>query len=1034
MQFIDHTGHIFSMPSYANKPIGYEFDETDYVFWINTEYSWKLSVGTYYMKPIRVLFTPVNGYQNILVSISSDKFWLIGSKDIDLALAKSSEKNHAIIDETSLSKTLNIGNICIINGIEIDTNDVETQHENANGNEDENANSNEDKNANANEQFSLATFYVVCNSDEAGTWETNMLINVNNDWCPITVGGEFVDECEGLVINGRNVGIDLPKDILKAIYQSNVLSETPDESLFAQKMKELLMNYMLIKGEEGNYKSALAALDWFGWGDKINLYRLLHTDNEIIDQYIRDRFDLSNDIIYAYKNFRNDALVSINVPLTYEGEEELFDLNAEQPHHNNMFWGENKPELISVFDDRNRVEARYDEASYKDENGEYIVSNADIDDMVFYKDYFDFSAKELCMKLMFLKYYYEKYFLPVHMHLNSATAELRVFQNDMKMIDYSFPKITAPYVFIHDSSISVKFPPSNILYFGAYKEIMDNNFNVFSDTEAKSEILKNDKNVQFYYAYDTLVELPIQFISKNDFQLYNVVLTLYKDNKQVYTSNFLFTQAYTEDEDGNMVSDSIYEKFIIHPKTLNTFINEQQHDSKFDINYWLSSHYKLTLYVNGNNYEYDFELRLPEMNLCMGTLEYKYDDRFKQIGSKTLSDFTISQEPNVDECTVYGVMVSDSMRGKIIEYNGNKAKIVDINIQENGITLDNPLSQYEYIDKKRVYIIDNPITDKDKLKMQAFMHMPGLVTIENIDIIEDLFFFQESLEDYVKKYYKSYVNIVNRKQMNKRHMYKITTQDDSEIQATISNSTSIQLFNGEPPEYISIDYDSYIYKNFFEVDEYNSIKEKTTLYDAINKNRMHYDAFLMIEGENNVTDLKNINLGKYYLMIISKETANGFLNEDMEPPFQTLEFGEYTLEYERSDFKFLVNRFVLKSRDDKYIRYDNGDVIFDLDGNALINENYGKYHFNNDDIVAFYLRSNEKLPYKVGLSTKWEIKPMSIGMTAESIVESPNEIGIVGVGLGNFRYERGYYSITCRYSLDDYIQHSMTKVAKFRID
>ena len=55
MQFIDHTGHIFSMPSYNNKPIGYEFEETDYVFWMNTEYSWKLSVDTYYMKPIRAL-------------------------------------------------------------------------------------------------------------------------------------------------------------------------------------------------------------------------------------------------------------------------------------------------------------------------------------------------------------------------------------------------------------------------------------------------------------------------------------------------------------------------------------------------------------------------------------------------------------------------------------------------------------------------------------------------------------------------------------------------------------------------------------------------------------------------------------------------------------------------------------------------------------------------------------------------------------------------------------------------------------------
>ena len=55
MQFIDHTGHIFSMPSYSMNPIGYEYEETNYIFWIDSEYSSKLSVDTYYMKPIRVL-------------------------------------------------------------------------------------------------------------------------------------------------------------------------------------------------------------------------------------------------------------------------------------------------------------------------------------------------------------------------------------------------------------------------------------------------------------------------------------------------------------------------------------------------------------------------------------------------------------------------------------------------------------------------------------------------------------------------------------------------------------------------------------------------------------------------------------------------------------------------------------------------------------------------------------------------------------------------------------------------------------------
>ena len=30
MEFVDNTGHIFSLKSYDEKPIGYEYEETPY--------------------------------------------------------------------------------------------------------------------------------------------------------------------------------------------------------------------------------------------------------------------------------------------------------------------------------------------------------------------------------------------------------------------------------------------------------------------------------------------------------------------------------------------------------------------------------------------------------------------------------------------------------------------------------------------------------------------------------------------------------------------------------------------------------------------------------------------------------------------------------------------------------------------------------------------------------------------------------------------------------------------------------------------
>ena len=216
MQFIDHTGHIFSMPSYNNKPIGYEFEETDYVFWMNTEYSWKLSVDTYYMKPIRALVPVYPG--NIEITVDSKKFGLLGSNIFE----NLSPDNSITINEDVIKQKLELNDIVAVPNLTID------EHS---------------------ENWTLITFYVVSNSDEPGVWETNVLLHINNDWCPITVGADVVDECEELIINGRNLGINLPKDILKAMYQTNINDAIADESLYAQKMKELLVNYMLIKGE-----------------------------------------------------------------------------------------------------------------------------------------------------------------------------------------------------------------------------------------------------------------------------------------------------------------------------------------------------------------------------------------------------------------------------------------------------------------------------------------------------------------------------------------------------------------------------------------------------------------------------------------------------------------------------------------------------------------------------------------------------------------------------------------------------------------
>ena len=74
MDFLDRTGHIFSLASYSDYPVGYEYQINDYIFWINNSKSYKLSIDTYYFKAIKLLLPlegDINSY-SLTISLESD--------------------------------------------------------------------------------------------------------------------------------------------------------------------------------------------------------------------------------------------------------------------------------------------------------------------------------------------------------------------------------------------------------------------------------------------------------------------------------------------------------------------------------------------------------------------------------------------------------------------------------------------------------------------------------------------------------------------------------------------------------------------------------------------------------------------------------------------------------------------------------------------------------------------------------------------------------------------------------------------------
>lgn len=1063
MEFIDHTGHVFSLPSYSDEPIGYEYNETKYIFWFNNEYGYDLSVSNYYFKPIRVLVPIADGTEESDIKINvkaqpNSTFKLISPKTIQSLVEAQTSMSDAIrIHESEFVEEITEQDIDIIMGIQepiskvfrtpyytYESNGVTMVYDddgvvtdNGDGTftgyiafgpfteeveleqkwKEHRYTGDSDK-ARYNgklydviisyQQYALIPFYIVAYSDEESLLESNILISTSTnggemyDYCPITVGINLIGECEPLIINGKNVGISLPKDIMKAVYECGFYNDNPDEDLYKRKLKEYLINFMEIKGQQGNFRSALSSLKWFGWGDKVTINKLWKTDIAISNHYVRDYFDITNDIMYSYQWFRNSTLIALSV----KGNEET---GTEDHNFNNEFYGEAKPIFGDLFD-------------------KLIVEHYDEGDLDFYRGYYDFVFNELSLKLCALKYFYEKYFLPMHMRVNTASVEYQCHANDIKWIVKPSVYETANVCFTGANNSGenvVEFPGTHVLMFNHQIHYVDSNYNEFTNTKNLGDADIED----VWYINDTCASIPIKFNG----EYFNCVLILKKDGQIIHNAKFAFTQD----------DDEIYKNFVIHPKTINTIITGVQND-KFDINYWVDAKYELDLYVNGIWYTYNFTLTMPEFNIQLGHLEYEYWDfegsnnRFRQIASidETINWavymhnpelVTINNMDYIEEVTHY------LTKNNLVYYDGN------IEIGANYYYIEYDGTRYVFSSRSDNYLEGDDennfrIGDGD---LHITLNENGTYTLYNgedvvAENLQEKCSIYETIDSYIKNFYTTKNAYVDNKYLNRCHLVDILDENGNKLEYTEqhkgTNQMSVIVDN---TEYWFGDNSSEdviaLYRKFFDNDG-NSIFDKSITYDVgrimipAKINDVYYDFYLMhdftywygmfISRETvdtmNFTQLSFDINKKFNTMYIDDATTLG--NEEMGHTYKLDINGEiFYLDYVASDSKILINRL-------KYV--DAG----------------GENHFDATDIIAMTLTNNKRLCTKLSLGTKWHIIPMSIGMTAESEVESPNEMAVVSIGNGNVKYSRGYYTVECRYSLDDFIQHEHVKRAKFRIN
>ena len=241
------------------------------------------------------------------------------------------------------------------------------------------------------------------------------------------------------------------------------------------------------------------------------------------------------------------------------------------------FHGEDKPKLVDLKTYNELVEV----------NNHNMPIENDVEKYYYWKPYFDFSIVELGLKLTCLKYYYKKYFLPMHLSIHTASLSERVFANDMKLVMSSSYGYTVPLVMTYNENNDIEFLGNGIHYFTKQIHYVDDNFNEYDQL-----YMLHNSNEIYYELNDTCINIPINFKEPN--KIYNCILLFERVNK--YQNDLLFESHFSFYNEG-----SSYKNFIVYPKKLNI---KNLTESKY-FEYWINTDFRIELCVNGKWYSYD---------------------------------------------------------------------------------------------------------------------------------------------------------------------------------------------------------------------------------------------------------------------------------------------------------------------------------------------------------------------------------------------------------------------------------------------
>lgn len=1036
MNFLDKNGHIFNLPSYQSNPVGYEYNELDYTFWVDSEYTKNLSTNNYYIKCVKILYKSDYPVENISITINSKIFSFVSSYNIHKQL-----KNGLNIefDESELVKQrLNEYDLILL--------DVKDK-------------------ADSEKYVYVIPIYIICNSEEDGSFKTNALININNEYCPIQIGGTFMNVSLKTEINAGNFGMTLPEDIVKAVYQHSFINEKLDKTLYNEKLKEYLLNMMNIKGNCGNIESAVNALKWFGWGDKITLYTLSKTDNEFQDQFIRDVLTINDDNIFAYEYFRKTPLISLEVKEN-EVTEKRTDFNF-----NNEIWGENKPVLRNLFD--------------------YVIPECDeINGIVYYKSYYDFSIEEIYLKLTVLNNFYKKYFLPLHININSSSVNRIEFMDDVKFSIRPFESYTSKTVIINKNDIDVVFDNNVYILRSLVPEnnfLFDDNLNEFSNYT--NENINIYDNLDLHYIVSEIyTKIPIRF--KTSTKYIDCVFILKDDLDNIlYTSHFNFCNNI----------DTTYNNFIFLPSI---FINNIVNNTKYN---WEEREYTLHICANNKWFYHKFAIRLPELNFIIGKLEYDYSVMFKQYYSlyeiiKNTDDLNITKDNNIyglsnevyvkyksifnilekwwianpliymfdkDLVTVNNINISKEISNLLLQNSDSieSQKIITENSLQKILLYDKKVNEYYLSTEKNLYLTykdvfdnyikknytetveflnfnpDDKIQDLDYLKYfnRVLYYDFNINELENfITLVSNDFNFIFSLKDDNNENYftiKHFIGLMNFIITEYIHMYYKELYDNYDVYVMVNNDIILNNKN------IQFTKESFIKDGISNM--WCVLISKQTLKEQTYKHNNDYYI--------NKSFYNAYNVNEIYVDINNNFIANDIYSEFDEQKFeyQYLNNSIYEIQEAFENNSVFVKNIINSIRTflfDKDVKFTLN--LKSLDNRFLINrmkviENKNEQNqltniFKKTDIITCSINNISMPIFIEDFNGKWNIYPFS-GYINDSDKNLYVRYSKTNTMLLMFKHNltylnSGYYVINCNYTLDGVTQKSVQYPSKIFID